>query len=220
MIYETTTPGPWCFGILSRPLMVLAVRRYEAFLCPSWKPDVSTLILCLRGCGTAVSTWYSKLIFLLVGARFWSMPDEKNNLRRDIFVSNRYIVYDECWLPDFAEEAHVLIKLSCNTNACWELGIDLTRAGSDLKPDCSSELGITKKKKNRLRGSLLNGQIRRLKKCPQMKKFPFGNFFFSRRIAELFFSRTWRQSLPLGRIRGGRSTQKVVQTKTRARNRE
>ena len=78
------------------------------------------------------------------------------------------------------------------------------QAGSDLKPDCSSELGKRrKKKKNRPHGSLLNGQIRRLKKWPKKKKFPFGFFFLSPNC-RTFFSRTWRQSLPLGRIRGRR----------------
>ena len=56
------------------------------------------------------------------------------------------------------------------------------------------------------------------KKKVQKKKFLFGSNFFLR-ILELFFSRTRRQSLPLGRFGGGRATQKVDQAKTGARTR-
>ena len=57
------------------------------------------------------------------------------------------------------------------------------------------------------------------KKMSQKKKFLFGSNFFFLRILELFFSRTRRQSLPLGRFRRGRATQKVDQAKTAARTR-
>ena len=51
------------------------------------------------------------------------------------------------------------------------------------------------------------------------KKVLFGSNFFFLSILELFFSRTRRQSLPLGRFRRGRATQKVDQAKTAARTR-
>ena len=37
-------------------------------------------------------------------------------------------MYDKCWLPELVEEAHVLTRVSCNTNAYLELVMDKTRA--------------------------------------------------------------------------------------------
>ena len=70
-----------------------------------------------------------------------------------------------------------------------------------------------KKSKNRLLVSFQNDQKRRLKKFPPPKKLPFAENFFFRRIPDIFISRKHLQSIPLGRFRGGRVTQKVSHTK-------
>ena len=64
-----------------------------------------------------------------------------------------------------------------------------------------------------------NAQKQRLKNRPKKKKILFGSNFFFRRIPELFVLWPPRQSIPLGRISGGRATQKVDQAKTGARTR-
>ena len=50
------------------------------------------------------------------------------------------------------------------------------------------------------------------KKLPPPKKVSLRQDFFFRRIPELFFLGASRQSVPLGRFRGGRATQEVGQT--------
>ena len=70
-----------------------------------------------------------------------------------------------------------------------------------------------KKMKIGLRGSLTNAQKRRLKNRPKTESSSARTFL--RRIPKLFFLWRPRQSIPLGRIRGGRATQKVAPTKTR-----
>ena len=93
--------------------------------------------------------------------------------------------------------------------------------GFELKPNRPSGYGKEKKRKTDFvhRSKTAKKDIKYLKKCTQKKKFLFGSNFFFLRILELFFSRIRRQSLPLGRFRGGRATQKVDQAKTGARTR-
>ena len=91
----------------------------------------------------------------------------------------------------------------------------LLKAGSELKPNWPSGHGKEQKKKN----DFVHRSQTAKKIESKKKKVLFGSNFFFLSILELFFSRTRRQSLPLGRFRRGRATQKVDQAKTAARTR-
>ena len=78
---------------------------------------------------------------------------------------------------------------------------------------------MEKKIKKKTSYIVLKRPKKTFKKKVNKKKLFLGSDFFFLRILELFFSRTRRQSLPLGQFRGGRATQKVDQAKTGARTR-
>ena len=87
---------------------------------------------------------------------------------------------------------------------------------SELKTNCPC--GHEKKKNQKSTSQIVLKQPKtRLEKEGKKKEVPLRVDFCFRRIPKLFFSCPPRQSLPLGRFRGGRATQKVGQTKTGAR---
>ena len=88
-----------------------------------------------------------------------------------------------------------------------------------LKLNGLSGLGKKKKKENLTSWFALKRPKTTSKKQAKKKKFLFGSYFFFRRIPDYFFLWPPRQSIPLGRIRGGRAPQKVDQAKSGARTR-